>query len=57
MFRRVKSVLDRSPAFLAASDDLRRITQAYKASAQAMDAGAHPAVELCAFMLCVCLCV
>lgn len=39
LYRRVRSVLDRSPAYLAASDDLKRIAAAYKASAAAADKG------------------
>lgn len=41
MYRRVRSVLDRSPAYLAALDDLQRITAAYKASNAALDRGAR----------------
>ena len=39
MYRRVRSVLDRSPAYLAASEDLKRITRAYEQSNAALDKG------------------
>ena len=39
MFRRVKSVLDPSPAFLAASEELKQIAAAYAASCNAAEKG------------------
>lgn len=42
LYRRVRSVLDRAPSVLAASEDLQRITAAYKASCEAEERGAAP---------------
>lgn len=39
MYRRVRSAIDRSPEYLKASEDLKRITEAYKASSKATNAG------------------
>lgn len=39
MFRRVRSVLDPTPAFLSACEDLKRIAEAYDASNKAIDTG------------------
>ena len=39
MYRRIKSALDRSPALLAACEDLKRIAEAYKKSTEGADSG------------------
>ena len=52
LYRRVRSVLDRAPSVLAASEDLQRITAAYKASCEAEERGAAPSYTTSLLHLC-----